>query len=292
MTESPYLPNLPKRITRLEHLAELDRLSERFSLPLGAGEQVWRRWGEGEPVVLLHGGSGSWNHWARNIQALVTAGREVWIPDLPGFGESAGPEVGQDADALPQPIEQALNHLLGDQAFDLIGFSFGSMVAGFVAQNMPERVRKLVLVGSPALGINARRPFALKPWLDVPAGPQRDIIHRHNLGVLMFSGHAAVEDLAVTIHAMNLARDRMHKRRLAYSDVLRRTIAAIDTPLYAVWGADDVLYRGYHAALAEALAQARHLRSFRMIERAGHWVQFEAAQAFNEAILDALQDQP
>ena len=40
-------------------------------------------------MLLLHGGSGSWTHWLRNIQPLVDAGRQVLVPDLPGFGDSA-----------------------------------------------------------------------------------------------------------------------------------------------------------------------------------------------------------
>ncbi|MDB5843914.1 MAG: hydrolase-like protein, partial [Polaromonas sp.] len=52
---------------------------------------VWRCWGEGAPVVLLHGGSGSWTHWIRNIPTLVACSRQVWAPDLPGFADSASP---------------------------------------------------------------------------------------------------------------------------------------------------------------------------------------------------------
>ncbi|TXH55972.1 MAG: alpha/beta fold hydrolase, partial [Burkholderiaceae bacterium] len=95
---------------------------------------LWRSWGDGgDPVVLFHGGSGSWNHWVRNIVPLLEAGRQVWVPDLPGFGDSASPPSGGDADALPAPMEAALRTLLGDTAVDLVGFSFGTMVATFIA---------------------------------------------------------------------------------------------------------------------------------------------------------------
>ena len=49
------------------------------------------------PTVLLHGGSGSWNHWVRNIDALLASGRQVIAPDLPGFGDSARPDDVSDA---------------------------------------------------------------------------------------------------------------------------------------------------------------------------------------------------
>src|SRR3990172_888777 len=43
------------------------RAARRIETPWGAGTMVWRVWGSGEPLVLFHGGSGSWTHWIRNI---------------------------------------------------------------------------------------------------------------------------------------------------------------------------------------------------------------------------------
>ena len=51
---------------------------------------VWRVWGSGEPLVLFHGGSGSWTHWIRNIPEL-SRHYELWVPDIPGLGDSAMP---------------------------------------------------------------------------------------------------------------------------------------------------------------------------------------------------------
>ena len=55
--------------------------------PCGDGTMVWHTWGAGAPLVMLHGGSGSWAHWLRNIGTVVAAGRMACVPDLPGFGE-------------------------------------------------------------------------------------------------------------------------------------------------------------------------------------------------------------
>jgi len=73
-----------------EFIGALDRASTRYTTPLvtplGDGHIVWRCWGEGTPLVLLHGGTGSWLHWIRNVEAL-SCDMMVVVPDLPGSGE-------------------------------------------------------------------------------------------------------------------------------------------------------------------------------------------------------------
>ncbi|CAN0493660.1 unnamed protein product, partial [Phaeothamnion confervicola] len=170
------------------------------------------------PVVLLHGGSGSWTHWLRNIEALVRAGRQVWAADLPGFGDSARPTAGSDADALAAPVETGLKILLGDGVCDLVAFSFGGMVAGFLAAQFPARVARLVLVGAPGMGVASRNTVTLTAWRHLPEPAQREAVHRKNLAALMLHRPEAITDLALHVHSANTLRDRMKGRRLAYTD--------------------------------------------------------------------------
>ena len=99
----------------------------RHATPCGDGQLVWHTWGHagGEPLVLLHGGSGSWTHWIRNVEALAAAGRRVVVPDLPGFGDSARPPGGQDADAVAPVLADGIRQMAGDAPVDIAGFSFG-----------------------------------------------------------------------------------------------------------------------------------------------------------------------
>lgn len=85
------------------------------------------------------------------------------VTDLPGFGDSAAPMHGTDADALPGLVEQGLQCLLGDAACDWVGFSFG-MVAGFIAGQFAAQVARLVLVGAPGLGIAPQKAIRLNAW--------------------------------------------------------------------------------------------------------------------------------
>ena len=73
----------------------LSRCKEHYS-PCGQGNLIWREWGEKKeekrPLILLHGGSGAWNHWARTIPALEND-FQIYAVDLPGCGDSADQQL-------------------------------------------------------------------------------------------------------------------------------------------------------------------------------------------------------
>jgi 2-hydroxy-6-oxonona-2,4-dienedioate hydrolase len=281
---------------------EVDALwpqARRFETPCGDGVLVWHRWGPVggvsmggagvAPVVLLHGGSGSWTHWLRNIAALAEAGHAVLVPDLPGFGESAAPPDGHDADVLPGWLELGLQQLIGDQPVALVGFSFGGLVAGLWAQARPGRVGRLVLVGSPGLSADWLPPLDLQRWDALPAGDARAAAHRHNLLQLMLAHADAATPLAVALHAANVERDRLRRRRLMLSAALVAVLPTLACPVHGIWGAEDVLYRHRLPLIARVLSTAPGWQSLDLLPQAGHWVQFEAADAFNAALAAVLR---
>ena len=273
-----------------EEVQVLHRRAERLETPCGTGPLVWHRWGptDGPPVLLLHGGSGSWTHWVRNIEALAQAGHAVWVPDLPGFGDSAAPPDGHDADVLPAWLERGLQSLVGDTPVQLVGFSFGALVAGLWADAGPARVARLVLVGSPCLSAELLPPLDLRRWDAMPAGSARDAVHRHNLLQLMLEHEDSATALAVALHAANVERDRLRKRRLMLTDALLPLLPRLRCPLHGIWGARDVLFRHRLPMIGQALALAPGFESLALLPQAGHWAQFEAADAFNTALAQAL----
>lgn len=278
----------PPEVLRLQAQAA------RHTTPCGEGDLVWHAWGRASPqrppLVLLHGGSGSWTHWVRNIEDLITAGHQVWVPDLPGFGDSALPPVGADADALVEPLCAGMRALWGPQPCDLVGFSFGGMVAGLLLADHPELARQLVVVGAPAMGVVPNRQFELKGWRHLPADQQLDV-HRHNLAVLMLQDPALIEGLALRLHVANVVRDRMPRRRLAHTDILARSLPRVTCPVHAIYGRNDALYKRWIVELEAAFqAVVPNFRGLDFIPDAGHWVQFEQPRAFMAALLAALAD--
>lgn len=281
----------------VDQLAEVQRLlqsASRFETHCGNGILVWHVWGQSDrkqalaPLVLLHGGSGSWTHWLRNIEVLVDAGRWVLVPDLPGFGDSAAPLHGTDADAVPEPLEQGLRFLVDDRACDLVGFSFGGMVAGFMAAQFPARAARLVLVGAPGLGVTPQKAIRLRAWRHLTDSGERDAVHRSNLAALMLLHPESITETALRLHVDNVLRDRMKGRCLSRTNALARSLLQVKCPVHAIYGAEDALYQGKMGALEPSLQLAPDFRTLTLLESTGHWVQFECADAFNEALLSAL----
>jgi 2-hydroxy-6-oxonona-2,4-dienedioate hydrolase len=270
-------------------LRPLEARARREETPCGDGALVWHIWGEGQPVVLLHGGSGSWTHWLRNIEPLVASGRQVLVPDMPGFGESALWPGGMDASALPEPIAAGLQGLLGVAPCELVGFSFGGMVAGFLAQRYPERVKRLVEVGAPGMGLWAgRNTLNLSPWRHLPDEAARREVHRRNLGILMLHDTAAITEDTISLQLHNVERDRTKGRSQARTDALLLALRQLSIPVSAIYGSHDVLYRERMPELRALFESLPTASGFMEVDGAGHWVQYERADAFNAALLSVL----
>ncbi|GAA4335934.1 alpha/beta fold hydrolase [Pigmentiphaga soli] len=267
------------------YLAGLDARAEKIQQVEDGMRFAWRRWGSGPAVVLLHGGAGGWMHWARNIEAL--AGRfTVLAPDMPGFGDSDLPREGLDADSIAPYVERGIASILGQEPFDLVGFSFGSMVASFVAAKGPPALKALVLVSASSLGLFAGMPD-LRSLRGVAGRDERRAVLRHNLLQMMLADPTSIDELALTIQETVAPRDRNKNRKLARTDVNLMLAAARRCRAFGIWGRQDFAYRD---RFDDLLARVPNLRldGVQIIEDGGHWVQYEQAEAFNAALLRFL----
>lgn len=264
----------------------------RWTTPCGDGLMVWHDWGDAHhpAVVLLHGGSGSWTHWVRNITPLVNAGWRVLVPDLPGFGDSHLPLGCTDAPHLPAYLHQGLAQLAPQGPVRVVGFSFGGMTAALWLQDYPQDAQQLVLVGAPGMGVTVPERIPLKGWRHLPSAAQRDAVHRHNLLALMLQHSESLDDLALDLHRANTTRDRMPRRRLSGTAIVAETLPHLQARVSAIYGAHDALYTGRLPEVQALMAQcARHWGSWHTVPDAGHWVQFEAAPAFDAVLQQVLR---
>ena len=274
--------------TQPAQLDPIDRIAAQARIertPCGDGSVVWRVWGSGPALVLLHGGHGSWTHWIANIEALSRT-HTLWVPDMPGYGDSAMPEGAADPASIAAPLVEGLDALLGAASCDLVGFSFGGVVAGFVQARF-ERVGMLVLVGAGGLGLRFA-PVELRAWRSLDDAHERDAAHRHNLRALMLADAASVDALALRVQRDNTARARIESRRASRTDALARILEQTRPALAGIWGEDDALVRGKLADVQASLRAVYPEAHLHRIERAGHWVQYEQPRAFEQALLAAL----
>lgn len=104
-------------------------------------------YGEGEPVVLLHGGLSNRLSWFSQIPFLVEAGRQVIIIDTRGHGRSS---LGQEEISYRLFAEDVINVLdqLKIRQADLLGWSDGGITALILGRYFPERVKKIIAISA------------------------------------------------------------------------------------------------------------------------------------------------
>ncbi|HEY5208225.1 MAG TPA: alpha/beta fold hydrolase [Stellaceae bacterium] len=272
-----------------EPIAALDRAARRHATPCGDGSMIWREWGAGVPVVLLHGGYGSWQHWLRNIEPLVAAGYRVIAPDLPGLGESANPPPTDNLDEVSDIVGDGLARVLAPgERFHLVGFSFGSQAAGRIAARLGDRVRSLTIVGAGGLGLPRGRASNLRK---VERGLSADDIaalQRDNLGRFMFEDAAKIDEVAVWMQVRHVAIGRFKSVPFAPGDRLARALPLVTAPIAGIWGARDITAYPHLDQREALLRSIQPGARFDVVAGVGHWVQYEAAAEFNRLLLDFL----
>jgi pimeloyl-ACP methyl ester carboxylesterase len=261
-------------------LEGLDRAARRSETPCGDGTIAWRGWGQGPAVLLLHGGGGSWRHWARNLDAL-TAGHSVLAPDLPGLGDSAKAPDPVGAEAIADLVFRGLNEVLGpDAPVHVAGFSFGGVIAGMVAAMAGERVRSLTLIGTGGLG-PPNRSVELVRVRDKTGG-DRLAAHRENLLRLMLASPASVDALALEIQEQHSTRTRLNSGFMWISPVLHEALPRVRGRVHALWGEHEMPDQALLEARIGLLREARPDAEVAVVSGAGHWLFYEASDRFNE----------
>jgi 2-hydroxy-6-oxonona-2,4-dienedioate hydrolase len=269
-------------------VSRIEALATRSVTPAGGGSMVWRSWGEGPPLVLLHGASGSWTHWIRNILPLASRFR-VLVPDMPGFGDSDAPPEPHTADGLADLLAASLDVVLPPPGrFALAGFSFGGIIGGLVAARLGRRVSTLVLLGAGGLGLPPAPPRRLARIESTMSAEEIRRVHRANLLTLMLARPKSADDLAVSLQIENLGRARFKSGTIPQSDVLRRTLPLIRARIAGIWGEHDAFTGGRLDECRRVLASAQKDLDLRVIEGAGHWVTYEAAHQVNTLLFELL----
>ena len=291
------VPTLPDGRTAAEHIDAVAAFSQAVRVPMGprsaggTGTMMWHVFGADsrKPILLLfHGGSGSWIHWIRNVLPL-SEHFTVYAADLPGLGDSDPPDDVNDIWSVTHCVQYAMDELLPrHQPFAIAGFSFGGMVSGHIATLFEDRLTRIALVG--AGGLKATRKPGPKLHKLLAEMPPKTLAEeaRRNLEILMLHDPKKVDGVAIHMQILNPTRARTRSRIMGQAFRLSEVLPRVKTPLTGIWGEFDSTT---YPHIQERIDLFRALQpdfEMNVIPGAGHWVAYEAADAFNEVLIGAL----
>lgn len=246
---------------------------------------AYRQAGDGPPLVLMHGSSGSWQHWKRNIEALSQSRRVVAL-DLPGYGDSIDIEADVMVDRYVGIVVAAIREICGkNEPIGLAGFSFGGQIAAGAAVELDDRVDRLALLTPSGFEEPKGRVIALPRRKDFARSEDgtREF-HRRMLQTVMLSSPDSVDDTAVEIQSENVRKSRFDGRHISWSGRMPDLLAKISCPILLIYGDRDPMpYPSY----SDRIARCHKVRpdiQVALVSKAGHWLQYEEPVEINRIL--------
>lgn len=250
--------------------------------------------GEGFPAMLIHGsgpGVTAWANW-RLVMPELAKSRRVIAPDMLGFGYSARP---QQADYNRQRwVEHAIGLLdaLAIEQIDLVGNSFGGALALALAIQHPQRVRRLVLMGS--VGVS----FPLTAGLDAVWGYQPSFDNMRKLMDVFAHDRALVTDELAELRYQVSIRPGFQESfaamfpapRQRWVDALAsdpRDIRTLPHETLVIHGREDQVIPLQASLQLANLIQHAQLHVF---GECGHWTQIEHTARFTQLVDNFLSE--
>ena len=190
----------------------------------------------GPPVVLVHGLGARAEDWQNLAPYLVRAGYRVYLPDLPGYGQSEKPAAFSYSVQDEAAVIVGFLNVLGLRQVDLGGWSMGGWIAQRVAADHPARVGKLLLFDS--AGLHEQPSWDTR--LFTPSTPAE----LDQLDALLMPNPPTVPDFVASDILRHSERNAWVIRRALASMLTGRSttdnlLPGLKMPVLIVWGAED-----------------------------------------------------
>lgn len=259
--------------------------------------------GAGDDLILLHGGgpgATGQSNYGKNVQALAQAFR-VWVIDFPGWGRSS---KNLDAFGGPGPFQNGARAVLafmdavGIRRAHLVGNSFGGSAALCLVMDHPDRVGDLVLMGpgggtvpgatGPTEGIRQLQGYYLGE------GPTLEKLTAF-IGNLVYDSTLITPDLIrQRFEASNDPEIRANPPIVpraggpGIETFISRDprLAQVRNRAMFIWGLQDKVNPAAAIDSFKTLPNADYV----LLNRCGHWAQWEHPARFNDLVLSFLRN--
>jgi pimeloyl-ACP methyl ester carboxylesterase len=244
--------------------------------------------GEGAPVLLLHGASlgSSADVWTRNLPALAAHRLRAIAVDLPGFGGTDNPQ--DPSVAYRKRFVFAFLDVLAIERASLVGHSQSGRVAVDLAFSDPQRIAKVVVLGTGSLlpplpGSDGAASEGEEGSLSEPTPAQTRALLETNL----YDRSQITPEALEIRHRMSVGKNftAFLARKQAGRDKARsgappwQRVAECPAPVLLLYGQED---RG-QAARRAAFAKERYPGlELHVLPQCGHLIQWDAADAFTD----------
>lgn len=248
----------------------------------------FRRAGAGEPLVLVHGYLGGSRQWAAEIAAW--RGRfDVIAVDLAGYGEARDRTAPTQMAAHARAVLATLD-ALGIQRFHLLGHSMGGMVVQEIVHQAPQRVARLVLVGTGPQGSIPGRFETMARSRERLAedGVERTARRICATWLLAREASPAYEPLAALAALASAQAAEAGLWAMEGWDG-RSRLAGITQPTLVLWGEHD---RSYGWPQVQALWQGIPGASLAVLPACAHALHLERPALFHTLVHEFLASHP
>lgn len=264
-------------------------------LDLGEIQINYHDQGSGAPVFLLHGsgaGVSAWANWRLTMPELAKF-RRVIAPDLVGFGYTVVPE-NYEFKHMESWIDQiiALLDALEIEKADFVGNSFGASLSLALVVKHPERVGRMVLMGSGGQPFTVNEDL-IKLWGYKPSLDAMKAI----LQIMAYDQAIATDELAEMRYRATLREGAQAVFERVFPAPYQRwadalvisdeQLAGIENETLIIHGRDD---RVVPVHVSEDLFKKIKNSQLHLFGCCGHWTQIEQAERFNHLVTNFLQE--
>jgi len=256
----------------------------------------YETYGRGRPVLLLHGWLGSWALWRNTIEELGKEFR-TYALDFWGFGESGDQGEDFSVNNFVSLVNQFMDRL-GIVKAPLVGHSMGGTVSLSMALRSPEKVVKVIIVGSPIVGSSLSpllKVAGYKGWIGLgERSPALFDVFMSGLRVslrgysylLAKDGKRLGDMFAADISKLTVGPFFESIGTLRTTD-LRSRVGELKMPILGIYGKKDLIVNPNQSKI---LQQHNPSSKIAWFEDSGHFPMLDEPHRFHSTVKDFLNN--